>query len=134
VNFYIVVTYFDSTYGSELDQGASDRKFLEEIINDLTLSSQVEIKGDVLSCKCYFLTRFVKQEFNLFSIVGFSHITIARFMNKERPAAPLKESSDVCIVVSSFEGIYINSGIGTAYSALAEYLVAEGKASKIDPQ
>lgn len=48
-------------------------------------------------------------------------------MNKERPAAPLKNSLSVCIVVSSFEGIYINSGIGTAYSALAEYLVSEGK-------
>lgn len=50
----VLVTLF-STYGGELDQGSSDRKFLEEIISELTLSTQVEIKGDVLSCKFYYL-------------------------------------------------------------------------------
>jgi len=33
---------------------------------------------------------------------------------------------EVCFVVSSFEGLYINSGIGTAYYGLAELLVRNG--------
>eukprot|EP01111_Echinosteliopsis_oligospora_P005229 TRINITY_DN1846_c0_g1_i3.p1 TRINITY_DN1846_c0_g1~~TRINITY_DN1846_c0_g1_i3.p1 ORF type:complete len:723 (+),score=185.28 TRINITY_DN1846_c0_g1_i3:143-2311(+) len=36
------------------------------------------------------------------------------------------ESKSICIVASSFEGMYTNSGIGTAYYVLANYLVSQG--------
>jgi len=41
-------------------------------------------------------------------------------------ASSASEPKNVCIVVSSFEGMYINSGIGTAYYALANLLVSQG--------
>eukprot|EP01111_Echinosteliopsis_oligospora_P005228 TRINITY_DN1846_c0_g1_i2.p1 TRINITY_DN1846_c0_g1~~TRINITY_DN1846_c0_g1_i2.p1 ORF type:complete len:1997 (+),score=468.29 TRINITY_DN1846_c0_g1_i2:175-6165(+) len=57
-------------------------------------------------------------------------ITAPHTVKLEWDEAQMKETKDnkktVCIVVSSFEGMYINSGIGTAYYALANFLVTHG--------
>jgi len=43
------------------------------------------------------------------------------------PPSPLR----ITIVVSSFEGMYLNSGIGTFYSSLSDFLVQQGHAITI---
>ena len=47
-------------------------------------------------------------------------------MNRDSSPS-FRKSISVCIVVSSLEGLYINSGIGTAYATMAELLAQQGQ-------